>query len=211
MGPFLPVHQQVLLLLLAIRVDENEPIHVLRLALDVLFVLRGLGQLVDGVGGEAANGLRPLRQLVLRHVLAVLEARDRPEGLEPALELRDARDALQMVAGLAGHQGRGAAMGRRSLRGLRDELSLSQVLPIRTELVDQVKDDHATDEVAELHAPVQMQEEDFVLVPLRLALHHLFHVEVEEEWTDHVEEEHVDESEREDTEAEDLRDQDKTR
>ena len=211
MGPFLPVHQQVLLLLLAIRVDENEPIHVLRLALDVLFVLRGLGQLVDGVGGEAANGLRPLRQLVLRHVLAVLEARDRPEGLEPALELRDARDALQMVAGLAGHQGRGAAMGRRSLRGLRDELSLSQVLPIRTELVDQVKDDHATDEVAELHAPVQVQEEDFVLVPLRLALLHLIHVEVEEEWTDHVEEEHVDESEREDTEAEDLRDQDKTR
>ena len=168
MGPFLPVQQQVLLLLLlAIRVIEKEPIHVLRLALDVLFVLRGLGQLIDGVGGEAANGLRPLRQLVLRHVLAVLEARDWPEGLEPALELRDARDALQMVAGLAGHQGRGAAIGpRRSLRGLRDELSLSQVLPVRTELVDQVKDDHATDEVAELHAPVQVQEEDLVLVPL---------------------------------------------
>ena len=115
MGPFLPVHQQVLLLLLAIRVDENEPIHVLRLALDVLFVLRGLGQLVDGVGGEAANGLRPLRQLVFRHVLAVLEARDRPEGLEPALELRDARDALHSVAGLAGHLGRDATIGRRSL------------------------------------------------------------------------------------------------
>ena len=210
MGPFLPVQEQVLLLLLAISVEENEPIHILRLALDVLFVLRGLGQLVDGVGGEAANGLRPLRQLVLRHVLAVLEARDRPEGLEPALELRDARDALQLVAGLAGHQGRGAAMGRRSLRGLRDELSLSQVLPVRTELVDQVKDDHATDEVAELHAPVQVQEEDLVLVPLRLALH-LIHVEVEEEWTDHVEEEHVDESERDDKEAEDLRDQYKTR
>ena len=166
MGPFLPVQQQVLLLLLAISVEEKEPIHVLRLAFDVLFVLRGLGQLIDGVGGEAANGLRPLHQLVLRHFLAVLEARDRPEGLEPALEVRDARDALQMVAGLAGHQGRGAAIGRHSLRGLRDELSLSQVLPVRTELVDQVKDDHATDEVAELHAPVQVQEEDLVLVPL---------------------------------------------
>ena len=45
MGPVLPVQQ--MLLLLAIPVEENEPIHVLGLALDVLFVLRGLGQLVD--------------------------------------------------------------------------------------------------------------------------------------------------------------------
>ena len=47
MRPFLPVQQVLLLLLLAIRIKEEEPIHVLGLALDVLFVLRGLGQLVD--------------------------------------------------------------------------------------------------------------------------------------------------------------------
>ena len=113
MRPFLPVQQQVLLLLLAISVEENEPIHVLRLAFNVLFVLCGFGQLVEGVGGEAANGSCPLCQLVLGHFLAVLEARDRPEGLEPALELRDARDALHCVAGLAGHLGRDATIGRR--------------------------------------------------------------------------------------------------
>lgn len=76
--------------------------------------------------------------------------------------------------------------------------------------MDQVKDDHATEEVAKLHAPVQVQEEDLVVVPLRPTFH-LIHVDVEEKWTDHVEEDRVDESERDYNKAEDLRDQDKTR
>ena len=91
-----------------------------------------------------------------------------------------------------------------------EELSLPQVLPVRAELVDQVKDDHAADEVAELHAPVQVQEEHRVALPLLFCLH-LLYVYVEEEGTNYVEEDTVNDGECDDKEAENLRDQDKAR
>ena len=55
---------------LTVSVNEKEPIHVLRLALNVLFVLSRFRQLVDRVARKTAECLSPFCQLVVRQMLA---------------------------------------------------------------------------------------------------------------------------------------------
>ena len=74
--------------------------------------------------------------------------------------------------------------------------------------MDQVKNDHAANKVAQLHARIQVQQEDFVLLLFCVLP---LHLQIKEKGVDHIEEKGVDERERDDREAENLCNQDKIR
>ena len=99
------------------RVEKEQSVHVLRLALNVLLVLGGLGQLIQGVAGHGAQRLRPPYEHIIVDLLAAEGplAPHRPQRtlrVQPAPQLRDARDPLQLVYLLLSHLGGGDRVGR---------------------------------------------------------------------------------------------------
>ena len=59
--------------------------------------------------------------------------------------------------------------------------------------MDQVQDRHAAEKVGQLHAPVQMQDKDRVIL-LRLLIGRTLHIEIPKQRTDHVKEQRVEAS-----------------
>lgn len=72
--------------------------------------------------------------------------------------------------------------------------------------MDKIQDGHAAQEVRQLHPPVELQDEYRVMI---LSLRS--HIQVPEEWADHVEQKSVQEVEEADQATKDLCDFDETR
>ena len=89
------------------RVEKQKPVHVLRLALNVLLVLSGLRQLVQRVTGHRTQRLRPPNQHIIVNLLThcAITHLHRPLGVQPTPQLSYPRDPLQLVYLLLSHFG----------------------------------------------------------------------------------------------------------